>query len=130
MKRLVMIVLALATFAATPAVFACEKCIDKGSKDPNGGGPYNSAICWTADDGGWTYCIGGNTKCDGGSFGNSCPVSGGQCHEESPSDCVLNQTMSIRVPVTSHVTRPIKKCVADLTGACAVGVSAPVSFLR
>lgn len=100
--------------------FACESCVDKGSLDPNGGGPYNSAICWTSSGGQWSWCVGGNTTCTGGTDG-SC--GGSDVCVDPGSSCILNPASF------NGAEGPVKKCAVDVSGACSIRGARP-SILR
>lgn len=123
MIRRLFLVLVLVVLAAS-ALSACESCVAKGAQDPLGGGPYNSALCWTSDGGPWTYCWGGSFVCSGGSVDASCPASGeGNC-AENVEDCVLTQWLR-----SSHVADT--KCDgADVAGRCLIARRTLSSFLR
>lgn len=122
-RRSMFVVFVLTVFAA-PTLFACESCVAKGSRDPLGGGPYNSALCWTSDGGPWTYCWGGSLICNGGSIDASCPASDeGNC-AENVEDCVLTQW--------SRSSRAAdRECDgADVAGRCLTARRTQASFLR
>ena len=51
MKRTFFALVISVTLFGAPALFACERCIQKGSLDPNGNGPYLTGICWSIEDG-------------------------------------------------------------------------------
>ena len=122
-QRMFVLIVSIALFGAS-ALIACEKCITKGQLDPNGGGPYASSICWTADSGAWSYCVGGDSNCTGDDPENVCPTSSGneQCTE--PNLCILYPD-SIRLP-----TPAVKECRVDISGKCSVVGRGRVSFLR
>ena len=112
-RRFLVAVVVLSLFAAG-AVDACEQCIPKGSRDPDGGGPYNSAICWTISSGGWSSCVGGDTKCSGDDLENSCPVGGG------PGCITFNDGRTL-CPENPEpvVSEPLDRCRAtDVAGRC------------
>lgn len=115
-RSFLVVAVAVLLFGASSLV-ACEQCVPKGSKDPNGGGPYNSAICWTIDSGDKAYCWGGNTTCSGQDPENSCPIGGGgQCVELSGGGtvCVYNPD-----PILADPADPAGLCLtADLNGRC------------
>jgi hypothetical protein len=81
MKRLLLLVVVITLFAV-PQLLACESCVPAGSRDPMGGGPYSSAICWTSDSGQWSWCVGGSSNCTGDDPENVCPV-GTSCPPDS-----------------------------------------------
>jgi hypothetical protein len=116
-RKLLFFVLLL-TLCCAPALFACESCVAKGQKDPNGGGPYGSALCWTGGGGVWSWCIGGNLLCDGGDPEGTC-AGGGNCG----NSCVEN-------PVLRSSPTAEKKCnVVDVSGRCGGGRKNQFSFL-
>lgn len=122
MKRTVLVLGILIVLCSTPALFGCESCVPKGSKDPNGNGPYSGAICWTSASGEWSWCYGGNTNCTGDTDG-SC--GGGQCVEPGlAGSCVLHP-MSFDGPAGQ-----VKTCAVDASGACSSRAIARPSVLR
>lgn len=114
MSRLFLVVAVVAALFSAPALIACEKCVSKGSLDPNGGGPYNSAICWTASNGGWSWCVGGNTSCTGDDTENVCPEGGAtNCITLSNGNTICFQ---VREP---NASEPLGRCGGtDLQGRC------------
>lgn len=116
MSRLLLVVAVGVVLFSASSLAACEKCVPKGEKDPNGGGPYSSAICWTIDSGTWAYCWGGATNCTGDDPENSCPTSGGgQCAELAGGGevCVYN------IDLREDPADPVGRCsTADVQGRC------------
>lgn len=121
MTRLLRVVVVLIVVAAAPVLFACEKCVKKGELDPNGGGPYSTAICWSGDIYQWSWCSGGILACTGGDPEDVCPVSGGaNCGDH----CVENPDSIVR-------RGPARECGnVDLAGRCHAGEEAALSFLN
>lgn len=114
MRRSILVCTVLLVLVIGPSVLACEYCIRKGSLDPNGGGPYSSAICWTSNSGGWSYCWGGDTDCTGSDPENTCPTAGGSgCLTMSNGEtiCVENPEPLVAPPAGCRGT--------DVQGRCA-----------
>lgn len=125
MTRSLVMAAILATLIGAPAAVACEKCVPQGQKDPNGGGPYSSAICWTIASGSWSYCWASGSTCSTGDPENACPLpgSGGQCAESGGIIvCVENPEM---------MTDPAGRCRGtDVQGRCTTRPALTMSFLQ
>lgn len=120
MNRRLLFVVSVVTLLAAPALFACETCIPKGVRDPNGGGPYGSALCWTSSSGILSYCWGGDLVCTGADPENSCPTAGGGgCTIACPENPELRSAAVDR------------RCdTVDVSGRCTDVRRNHVSFLR
>ena len=112
MKSRIWFLVFIFTLLGAPALLACEDCIPKGALDPNGSGPYSSAICWSRDSGVWSWCVGGSVVCSGGNYGSDCPVPGSGGGSECGDHCVQNPTLRSR-----EAAQTCKS--VDLSGRCA-----------
>ena len=96
-----------------PELSACESCVPKGTKDPDGNGPYASAICWTTDTGNYSWCVGGNVVCSGGNPEGSCPSAKGRCSDDGSGGqvCIYD---------VEPLKAPLDDCsFSDIQGRCA-----------
>ena len=121
MKRILLVFFVSTAMLCAAVILACDLCVPQGQLDPQGGGPYSSAICWTTTDGSgpYSWCVGGDSYCSYYGSDGSCPVQGGSCTD--PGGCIQN-------PQSVVVQHP--RCDIDVSGRCGTQSMLSAGFLN
>lgn len=116
MKRSLLLVFAV-VLLASPAVYACEECFEKGTLDPAGNYLANSDRCWSGYEKGYAYCY--------------IPTGSTKCEKGVDSTCTGSSTGRIqhKDPVGMTAANPFD-CTTDLSGKCSGDSPLTASFLE
>jgi hypothetical protein len=130
MKKWLLLFSLVVVVLASPAAYACESCVPKGTKDPDGGGPYNNAICWTHDEGLYSYCWGGDVTCGGyGDPENSCPLKEPVCADEFDPKCLPILEVQWEDSVSGVAAAAQENCSVDVARRCEDGPARRLTFV-